>query len=47
MRKSRFQTAAGPRNYEATVTAMSSTLEELSREIATTLLRMAPQASAR
>lgn len=47
MQKSRFQTSTGTRDYEATVTAMGHTLEAFSREIATTLLSMAPQAAAR
>jgi len=47
IRKSRFTTAASARDYAATVTAMSRTLEALSREITTTILTIAPTASAR
>jgi uncharacterized lipoprotein YmbA len=47
MRKARFQAPANPRDYEATVTAMSRSLEELSRDIAATLQTTVPQSSAR
>jgi uncharacterized lipoprotein YmbA len=47
MRKSRFTAAAGGREYETTVTAMGRTLDALSRDIAETLLTIAPQAPTR
>ncbi len=47
MRKSRFQAPANTRDYEATVTAMSRILEDLSRDIASTLQTTVQQASAR
>jgi hypothetical protein len=47
MRKARFQAPANPRDYEATVTAMSRVLEDLSRDIAATFQTTVPQASAR
>ena len=47
MRKTRFQAPANPRDYEATVTAMSRILEDLSRDIAATLQTTVQQTSAR
>jgi uncharacterized lipoprotein YmbA len=47
MRKTRFQAPANPQDYEATVTAMSRILEDLSRDIAATLQTTAHQASTR
>jgi uncharacterized protein len=47
MRKTRFQAPANPRDYEATVTAMSRILEDLSRDIAATLQTTVQQASTR
>jgi len=47
MRKTRFQAPANPRDYEATVTAMSRILEDLSRDIAATLQTTVQQAPAR
>ena len=47
MRQSRFQSPAAAQDHEATVTAMSRTLEALSREITATLLILAQQARAR
>jgi uncharacterized lipoprotein YmbA len=47
VRKSRFQSPAGAQNYEATVTAMSRTLDALSREITATLLILARHAAKR
>jgi uncharacterized lipoprotein YmbA len=47
MRKTRLQAPANPRDYEATVTAMSRILEDLSRDIAATLQTTVRQASAR
>jgi uncharacterized protein len=47
MRKSRFQAAAAAQDYEAMVTAMSRTLDALSREISATILTLAQQAPAR
>jgi len=47
MRKTRFQAPANPRDYEATVTAMSRILEDFSRDIAATLQTTVQQASAR
>jgi uncharacterized protein len=47
MRKSRFQAAAAAQDYEAMVTAMSRTLDALSREIAATILTLVQQAPAR
>jgi hypothetical protein len=44
MRKSRFQAAAAAQDYEAMVTAMSRTLDALSREISATILTLAQQA---
>src|SRR5262245_36920892 len=46
-RKTRFQAPANPRDYEATVTAMSRILADLSRDIATTLQTTAQQAATR
>jgi uncharacterized protein len=43
MRKARFSAPAGGRDYKATVTAMSRTLEALSRDIAATIQSMAQQ----
>jgi uncharacterized lipoprotein YmbA len=47
IRKSRFTTTANVQDHEATVTAMSRTLEALSREMTATLLTMTQQAAAR
>src|SRR5262245_52783094 len=47
MRKSSLNASAGRQDYEAMVTAMSHTLEGLSRDIATTLLTVAPKVAAR
>jgi uncharacterized lipoprotein YmbA len=47
MRKSQFQAPAGAQDYEATVIAMSRTLDALSREITTAILVLAQQAPAR
>jgi uncharacterized lipoprotein YmbA len=47
LRKARFNTPAGGQNYEATVTAMSRTLEALSRDIAATIQTIAQQAPTR
>jgi uncharacterized lipoprotein YmbA len=47
MRQSRFQAAAAAHDYEAIVTAMSRTLEALSREITATLRILAQQAPRR
>ena len=47
MRQSRFQSPAAAQDHEATVTAMSRTLEALSREITATLLILAQQAGTR
>jgi len=47
MRKTRLQAPANPRDYEATVTAMSRILEDLSRDIAATLQTTVQQAAAR
>jgi uncharacterized lipoprotein YmbA len=44
MRTSRLTAVAGGREYEATVTAMSRTLDALSRDIAAALLTIAQQA---
>jgi uncharacterized protein len=43
MRKARFSAPAGGQDYEATVTAMSRTLEALSRDIAATIQSMPQQ----
>jgi hypothetical protein len=43
MHKASFNTAAGKQDYEAMVTAMSRSLEDLSRAIASTLLTVAQQ----
>jgi uncharacterized lipoprotein YmbA len=47
LRKARFSTPAGGQEYEATVTAMSRTLEALSRDIAAALLTIAQQTPTR
>jgi uncharacterized lipoprotein YmbA len=47
LRKTRYSTPAGGQDYEATVTAMSRTLEALSRDIATALLTIVQQAPTR
>jgi uncharacterized lipoprotein YmbA len=47
LRKARLNTPAGGQNYEATVTAMSRTLEALSRDIAATIQTIAQQAPTR
>jgi uncharacterized lipoprotein YmbA len=47
MRKSHYQAPTNTRDYEATVTAMSRILADLSRDIAATLQTTAQQASAR
>lgn len=47
MHKASFNTAAGKQDYEAMVTAMSHSLEGLSRAIASTLLTVAQQAPRR
>jgi uncharacterized protein len=47
MRQSRFQSPAAAQDHEATVIAMSRTLEALSREITATLLILAQQAGTR
>jgi uncharacterized lipoprotein YmbA len=47
MRKARYSAPAGGQDYEATVTAMSRTLEALSRDIAAALLTIARQAPTR
>ena len=46
-RKARFSTPAGGQDYEATVTAMSHTLEALSRDMAATVQSLVHQAPAR
>jgi uncharacterized lipoprotein YmbA len=47
LRKARYSAPAGRQEYEATVTAMSRTLEALSRDIAATIQTMAQQAPTR
>jgi uncharacterized lipoprotein YmbA len=47
LRKARYSTPAGGQDYEATVTAMSRTLEALSRDIATALLTIVQKAPTR
>lgn len=46
MKKSHFSASPGSQNYEATVTAMSRTLEALSREMAAALQAISQKASA-